>query len=312
MALAERLPCAGGDHLPDPRFVLRGSDRWHGIDGEFDVARCAVCGLASTVPRLEGAELARYYPPDYYTNAAPATTGPAPAPSRANQAIAAIRRRLFERFGPCSRLYGAPPGRLLDVGCGAGDLCVEFIGRGWTVAGVEPGADAARTAAFRGVAIHEGTLSDSPFEPASFDAVVFNHSLEHVPDPLADLRAAARLAKPGGSVIVSVPNFGGWERKLFGSRWFQLDVPRHLNHFDAHSLASLASRAGLAVRRTWSTSSLLSLPGSLQYAVSGRMAWSQGTLYRLAYGLWPLEQPLDLLFGGDCLHMVSVVSETPR
>jgi hypothetical protein len=103
-----------------------------------------------------------------------------------------------------------------------------------------------------------------------------------------------------------VPNFGGWQRRLFGSRWFQLDVPRHLNHFDGGSLAGLARRAGLVVRRTWSTSSILSLAGSLQYAVTGRLAWSEGTLYRLGYLTWLLEQPLDRLLGGDCLHMVAV------
>jgi hypothetical protein len=36
------------------------------------------------------------------------------------------------------------------------------------------------------------------------------------------------------------------------------------------------------------------------------MAWSEGTLYRLGYLLWPLEQPLDLVLGGDCLHMVAL------
>src|SRR5690242_10690429 len=97
-SLAERLPCAGGDHVPDPVFVLRGRDRWHGIDGEFEVVRCAGCGLAGTVPRLDAAELAPYYPADYYTNVDSAPAQPA-RPSRGNRAIAAARRRLFERFG---------------------------------------------------------------------------------------------------------------------------------------------------------------------------------------------------------------------
>jgi SAM-dependent methyltransferase len=305
---ASTLPCAGDGHTPQPRTVLCGCDRWHGIDGVFAVVRCVACGLASTEPRLSGEALARYYPSDYYTNVEPE----APVePSGINRLIAQTRQRLLERFGPFRDLYAARPGRLLDVGCGSGGLAAEFIARGWSATGIEPSEAAARAARGRGVEMHVGTLADAPFAPGSFDAVTFNHSLEHVPDPLGDLRAAARLAKPGGIVAVSVPNFGSWERRVFGSRWFQLDLPRHLNHFDRNSLAALAGRAGLDVRRTWSSSNVVSLPGSLQYAVRGRMAWGEGTLYRLGYLLWPLEQPLDRLLGGDCLHMVARASGSP-
>jgi SAM-dependent methyltransferase len=299
----DTLPCAGNGHVPQPRTVLRGHDRWHGIDGEFTVAQCAACGLASTEPRLEGEAIARYYPSDYYTNT---DAAPPPPPTGINKLIGDLRRGLLERFGPFRDLYAAPPGRLLDVGCGQGELAAEFIARGWTAAGIEPSAAAARAASRAGVEMHVGTLSDAPFAPGSFDAVTFNHSLEHVPDPLGDLRAAARLVRPGGIVAVSVPNFGGWERRVFGTRWFQLDLPRHLNHFDRRSLPALAERAGLTVRRTWSSSSIWSLPGSVQYVLTGRMAWSEGALYRLGYLLWPLEQPLDRLLGGDCLHMVAL------
>lgn len=298
----DTLPCAGTDHVPQPRRVLRGRDRWHGIDGSFAVVRCRACGLASTEPRLDGAAIARYYPADYYTN----TDAPdPPVPSGVNRRIGELRQRLLERFGPFRDLYAAAPGTLLDVGCGKGEFAAEMIGRGWSVAGIEPSEAAARTAHARGVEMHVGTLAGAPFDAESFDAVTFNHSLEHVPDPLGDLRAAAALLTPGGLVAVSVPNFGGWERRIFGSRWFQLDLPRHLNHFDARSLGALARRAGLDVTRSWSTSSLLSLPGSIQYALTGAMTWSEGTLYRLAYLLWPFEQPLDLLLGGDCLHLVA-------
>jgi SAM-dependent methyltransferase len=301
----EPLPCVGNGHVPQPRLLLHGRDRWHGISGEFAVVRCTACGLASTTPRLAGEEIARFYPADYYTNAAPPPESEAPTTSAVNRLIANTRTRLFERFGPFRDIYAATPGRLLDVGCGAGDLAAEFIARGWSAAGVEPGSDAAAAAAVRGLEMHVGTLSDAPFAPGEFDAVTFNHSLEHVPDPIGDLRAAARLAKPGGLIAVSVPNFGGWERRVFRGRWFQLDLPRHLNHFDARSLAGVARRAGLTVQRTWSSSSLWSLSGSIQYALRGRMTWSEGTLYRLGYLLWPLEQPVDRLFGGDCLHMVA-------
>jgi SAM-dependent methyltransferase len=238
---ADTLPCAGDGHVPDPRTVLHGHDRWHGIAGEFAVVRCAACGLAATEPRLAGDELARYYPGDYYTNTEAAAPGA--APTGIHRLIGELHRRLLERYGPFRDLYAAPPGRLLDVGCGQGALGAQFIARGWSVAGIEPSAAAAAAARRAGLELHVGTLGDAPFAPGGFD---------------------------GGS------------------------------------LAGLVRRAGLVVRRTWSTSSILSLAGSLQYAVTGRMAWSEGTLYRLGYLTWLLEQPLDRLLGGDCLHMVAV------
>lgn len=289
--------------------MLHGHDRWHGLGGEFDVVQCSLCGLAGTVPRLAGDELWRYYPSDYYTNTAGAEPAAEGGPrGRVNARIGGLRTRLFERFGPFRDLYAAAPGRVLDVGCGAGDLGADFLARGWEVAGVEPGKAAAAAATARGIDVHPGTLDDTPWDDDSFDAVVFNHSLEHVPDPLGDLRAAERLTRAGGLVAVSVPNFGSWQRRLFGSRWFQLDLPRHLNHFDRRSLPALAERAGLAQHRVWSSSSLQGLPGSLQYALRGEMAWSPGTLYRLGYLLWPLALPLDRVAGGDCLHFVGVAS----
>jgi SAM-dependent methyltransferase len=299
-ASADSPPCAAEGHRPEPAPFVHGHDRWHGVAGEFGVVRCATCGMGGTVPRLQGDALARYYPADYYTHVAPA---PAAPPAGLRGLPDRVRRRLFERFGPFRDLYAGPPGRLLDVGCGHGELAAGFMARGWRAAGVEPSRAAADAAAARGIEVHHGTLSDARWPAGSFDAVIFNHALEHVPDPGGDLRAAGRLVRPGGLVVVSVPNFGGWQRRVFGSRWYQLDLPRHLTHFDRRSLPALGERAGLEVVRVWSSASLLSLGGSLQYALTGRMSWPAPVLNRLGYLLWPLQLPLDAIAGGDCLHV---------
>ena len=49
--------------------------------------------------------------------------------------------------------------------------------------------------------------------------------------------------------MVIIPNFGSWQRKLFGSRWFHLDLPRHRIHFTLGSLERAIQRAGLSVER---------------------------------------------------------------
>ena len=128
---------------------------------------------------------------------------------------------------------------MLDVGCGTGDLAAVFARRGLAgVYGIEPSRRAAELAREAGVEAVNGTLADAPWEDGNFDAIVFNHSLEHIDDPAEALAIAARLLRPGGLLAIAVPNFGSWHRRLFGSAWFQLDLPRHLQHFDRASLAA--------------------------------------------------------------------------
>ncbi len=279
--------------------LLRSPDRLIGGPGEFTVRACAACGLASTQPRLRPEQFADYYPQTYY-------------PERAETAgslggrVEHARLAAIVALGPYRPLARRTPGRLLDVGCGSGELALAFARRGWSVAGVEPSAQAAARAAAGGVNVHAGTLDDAPWAGPTFDAIVLNHSLEHVPDPLATLRQAAALLAPGGTLAVAVPNFGCWQRRLFRGRWFQLDLPRHLQHFQAATLAALMQRAGLTpvARRYASMRPALLL--SLQYAAFGRARWSGRGLRLAAWAIAPLLVALDRVLPGDCLHMFAV------
>jgi SAM-dependent methyltransferase len=285
-----------------------GYDRLYGVPGEFSVFRCGTCGLAFTEPRLSGEELGRYYPTDYVPHQ------PLPRPrtlrERLGARLDAARFSTGVRFGAFRTLAKAPPGRLLDVGCGRGDLGKWFMDKGWEVAGIEPAADAAEQAAECGLQIHVGTLDDAPWPHGTFDAVVFNHALEHVPDPVETLRQSASLLRPGGLVAISVPHFGAWQRRLFGSAWFPLDLPRHLQHFDRVSLTTMATRAGLTPREVRTSSLLAGFPASLQYALRGRLFLSHATMNRLMHLTYPMVLLVDaLLREGDCLHFVA---ERPR
>jgi SAM-dependent methyltransferase len=86
--------------------------------------------------------------------------------------------------------------------------------------------------------------------PASLDAVSLWHVLEHVDDPAAALAAIARWLRPGGVLLVGVPNLGSWQARLGGARWYHLDVPRHRTHFTTRGLATLLAAHGFTVERT--------------------------------------------------------------
>jgi 2-polyprenyl-3-methyl-5-hydroxy-6-metoxy-1,4-benzoquinol methylase len=294
----ELAPCPGCGEPLQGEVLLRGGDRLMGGPGEFAVRACRACGLASTQPRLRPEQFAEYYPQTYY----PAHAG------RLGGLAERARLEAIVRLGPY-RPLGArhrSAGRLLDVGCGSGELALTFARHGWQVAGVEPSAEAAARAAAGGVEMHCGTLDDAPWQGPTFDAIVFNHSLEHVPDPLASLRQAAGLLREGGTLAVAVPNFGCWQRRMFGARWFQLDLPRHLQHLDADSLGGLFRRAGLRPVATTTASMRPALLLSLQYAAFGRARWSGRGLRLAAWAVAPLLWALDRVAAGDCLHMFAV------
>ena len=106
-----------------------------------------------------------------------------------------------------------------------------------------------------------------------FDAVVFQHSLEHVAEPLDDLRAAAGVLRPDGLALISLPNFGCWQARRFGADWFHLDLPRHRSHFTRRGLEALVRRAGLSPAGTSTSTSADGLPMSLQYRRYGRASF---------------------------------------
>lgn len=299
--MSETSPCECGAPL---RVLYEGRDRLCGVPGEFRVVVCERCGIASTMPRLDSPELERYYPPSYpaFRELPPAENDPR---VRIGAKVDAARFSATMRFGAFRPLVDRPPGRLLDVGCGRGELAAWFARRGWDVAGVEPGAQACAQAAATGIEAHQGTLDDAPWTPHSFDAITFNHSLEHIPDPVDALRLAHDLLRPHGLVVVSVPNFGCWQRRVFGSRWFHLDLPRHLQHFDAASLTAMMGRAGLTPVSVRNSSSMSGLVGSLQYAISGRASLSDVAFFRLMHLTYPLVALSDVFFAGDCLHVAA-------
>lgn len=103
-------------------------------------------------------------------------------------------------------------GRLIDLGCGPGDICIR-LARGlpdWQLTGLDAGENmlASAAAAIREqglqdrVRLHPARLPDHGLAPHSFDAVVSNSLLHHLPDPVILWRSIGELARPGAWVQV--------------------------------------------------------------------------------------------------------------
>lgn len=114
-------------------------------------------------------------------------------------------------------LLDAGGGRVLDVGCGAGDNAALLGARGCEVHGITHSpAEAALAAPHLGRAWLFDVEGPWPaaLEAERFDALVFSHVLEHLRQPSQVLARFCRLLRPGGSVLIAVPNVLGWRQRL--------------------------------------------------------------------------------------------------
>lgn len=153
--------------------------------------------------------------------------------------VARSRLRALER---CT----GGPGRLLDVGAGQGEFMLGAIGRGWEVVGVDPEAEAAAYARdARRLDVRTTMLEDSELPERSFDAVSATHVLEHVPDARGFLRLIARWARPGGHVLIEVPNWASAQRDREQEGWRGLRRLEHLGHFTPDTLRRAFVEGGL-------------------------------------------------------------------
>ncbi len=91
-------------------------------------------------------------------------------------------------------------------------------------------------------------LADAQYPAGYFDMVILWHVLEHLKHPDQTIREIRRILKPGGTLVVAVPNFSSWQARWAGENWFHLDLPRHLFHFPFAALRQLAEDRGFEFR----------------------------------------------------------------
>ena len=279
--------------------ILTGRDLMHGVPGSYAVHQCSTCGSGTTLPLAAAEDLAAYYPASY---------APHDMLHRLlAQAMQRVQRARDRRFPLLALRTGRRPGRLLDVGCGRGDLVASWIGAGWQALGIEPSPAAAAVARRRGAEVLVGTLATVSLERESVDAAVFRHSLEHVLDPQADLRRVHAALRPGGKLAVIVPNWGSWQRRAFAECWFPLELPRHRTHFTAAGLHAALEQSGYNDIDVRPATPLTTTVWSLQLRLFGRCLTREGSSiiagYAASIPVASIVHAIDRVRGdGDFIH----------
>jgi SAM-dependent methyltransferase len=124
---------------------------------------------------------------------------------------------------------------------------------GWSVTGQDVDPAAVAQVAAKGLRALAGPLEGLRLPDESFDAIVMNHVIEHVHNPLELMAECRRLLKPKGPLVSITPNTRSWGAARFGRDWTGLDVPRHLHLYAPLSLGRLALESGFERYRIWTT-----------------------------------------------------------
>jgi SAM-dependent methyltransferase len=144
-------------------------------------------------------------------------------------------------------------GRLLDLGCGAGDLLQAARKHGWNAQGVDVSSHATKHVRELGFEVFEGELKDAGFPAAQFDVVSAAELLEHIFDPRAVVQEVARILRPGGLFWLTTPHARGLSARVLGLKWRCIWPPEHLQLFSEGGLKALLRDAGFSKIRVDTT-----------------------------------------------------------
>lgn len=196
----------------------------------FRLVRCQDCGFSYFNPPPTEDSL-QYYYEDYMAH----------VPERIN-----FLERFYYEF--IRKPLGiAPPGRLLDVGCGNGKYLDFMRSLGWDVTGIDKGSVCEYPRSVLKIPVLDGHLWEHHFPDASFDVITLWFVMEHVWDPVQIVKECARILRPGGQLIVSTVNINSFEARVFKRYWWHLLAPEHLWQFDTKSLGALLEKNGFKI-----------------------------------------------------------------
>lgn len=218
----------------DAELIFSGPDRLLGLPGTYSVICCRSCGLARTEPQIPVEQRSIYFEPDEG------------AEQGKNDRVNQYQGRLATRIDRAVKSESKR--RVLDIGCNDGAFLELMRYRGWDAMGVELGEESSRVAREeKGLSVVTGDMFNQELPPGAFDAVVMSHVLEHLADPIEALKRIHTLLKPGGMLMLSLPNYSSPEAKIFKKNWYCWALPPHLYHFNRRSVGAAIEKAGLRV-----------------------------------------------------------------
>lgn len=220
----------------------------------YRLVKCANCGLVYMNPRPSAAELSALYSDTYFTQSPDRYTFDYLRDEKQLHYTARHRLRDIERY--------APKGKLLEIGCALGYLLDAARQAGWPeVYGLEPSEFASTYAREKlGLPVITGGLEEAQAALSrDFDVVAMYHVIEHLPDPLAQLKIINQLMGANGLLVLETPNVASWAARLKKEKWAGFAFPEHIYFFSPLTLKQMLAQAHFQVvdTKTSQTTELL-------------------------------------------------------
>lgn len=217
----------------DFSFLFSGHDYLSFSPLTFNIMKCNKCGLVCLNPCPKN--LVKYY--DNYRKAS------------SGKDIFLFPLLLPNRVKKIKKLK--TQGKILDIGCGSGGFLLDMRKEGWDVYGCDFSpyiCDVAKNVS--GLKnIYNGDVLSLNLPENYFDVITLWHVLEHLTKPLESLRKISKLLKNDGILIIESPDFSSIQSKFFKSKWFVLDLPRHIYQFSPKTVEKLLNSVNLEILR---------------------------------------------------------------
>jgi len=193
---------------------------------------------------------------------------------------------------------------MLEIGCASGSFLHGMALKGWDVEGLEFSEKAVHAVRTLGYKIYRNTLETAPDPVRSYDLIVGWMVFEHLHNPVLALQKFHRWIRNGGWLVLSLPNAGSLEFKIFKDRWYALQLPNHLYHYTPVTLQRLFSREGWRIVKIFHQRTLSNLIASGGYwlkehnifkKVSDRLVQYPDDARRSQYLLYPVASMLSFI-----------------
>lgn len=201
------------------------------------IGRCTQCGFVQICPGVTTREYAAFYTDDWNHFA--------PYLSQIQ-----AHRRYFQRVLQfLIRNAKRPVRSLLDIGCALGVLLEEADKLGISSKGVDISAAAVSYAKKQHLSVHHDTCvswEKRGGHAKQYDVIIALEVIEHEKNPLTMLQSMFRMLRPGGTAVLTTPNFNTLFRTLMGNNWVGYQHREHLWFFTPETLTRLLKQAGFS------------------------------------------------------------------
>lgn len=206
---------------------------------KFKISQCNECGFVFLNPQPEKEKLEPYYDsPDYISHSGTEK-------GIINKIYKKVKKITIKRKLKIVCRYSVGR-KILDIGCGSGELLNIFKENKWQTMGVETNEKARNYAIKKyGLQVIDETEVEK-IQDRSFDVICLWHVLEHVPELQKRMNELKRLLKPAGTLFIAVPHCNSYDAAYYKEYWAAYDVPRHLWHFTPSTLKALCNKYGFS------------------------------------------------------------------